>query len=66
MKITRNNVRFAFDEKMNSLVKAVEHICLKEGINPYKEYFKGIDHMTKGQQIALVLSTYKKLVSMYN
>lgn len=63
MKTTRT-IKFAFDEKMKGMIKAVEYICLKEGTNPYDEYFKGIDTMTKGQQIALVLSTYKKLMAI--
>ena len=63
MKTTRT-IKFAFDEKMKGMIKAVEYICLKEGTNPYDEYFKGIDTMTKSQQTALVLSTYKKLMAI--
>ena len=60
----KNNIKFAFDLKMYGMVKAIEYICLKEGTNPYDEYFKGIDTMTKSQQTALVLSTYKKLMAI--
>lgn len=60
----KKNIKFAFDLKMHGMVKAIEYICLKDGIDPYDEYFKGIDTMTKGQQTALVLSTYKKLMAI--
>lgn len=60
----KNNIKFAFDLKMYGMVKAIEYICMKDGINPYDECFKGIDTMTKGQQTALVLSTYKKLMAI--
>lgn len=60
----KNNIKFAFDLKMYGMVKAIEYICLKDGINPYNEYFKDIDTITKGQQTALVLSTYEKLMAI--